>query len=82
MFGRENQILLGDSIGDRTMCDGGARPSTLLKVGFLNDHVEEKLELYRRTFDVVVTGDGSMEWVEELVRETIKSEQEETEGAA
>ena len=48
----------------------------------MNDHVEEKLELYRRTFDVVVTGDGSMEWVEELVRETIKSEQEETEGAA
>jgi len=62
-FRRDNRILLGDSIGDVTMLDG----DDVLRVGFLNDHVEEKMERYSEAFDVVITEDGSMEKVLELI---------------
>lgn len=59
-----NQILMGDGYGDRTMCDGAETPADVLfKIGFLNDHVEEKLESYMDAFDLVVLDDASMECV-------------------
>jgi 5'-nucleotidase len=77
LFRRNNQILLGDSLGDRTMCDDDAvaeRESAdcnVLKVGFLNEHVETKLGEYQAAFDIVVVtderGGGGMEWVGELL---------------
>ena len=68
-----NQILLGDGYGDRTMCDGAAVPPiTLLKVGFLNDHVAEKLEQYKGAFDVVCVGDGGMDFVVDIVRGVVE----------
>ena len=69
---RKNQILLGDGYGDRTMCDGAfTPPETLLKIGFLNDHVKEKLEDYKEAFDVVIVEDGSMDVVVDIVRAVI-----------
>ena len=36
---------------------------------FLNDKVDENLEQYTKTFDVVLTCDTSMMYVEELLKE-------------
>ena len=71
-FDRPNMILMGDSIGDRTMCDGVSEDTTIIKVGFLNDHVEEKLELYKGAFDMVLVNDASMAAVLEIVEEALK----------
>jgi HAD superfamily hydrolase (TIGR01544 family) len=50
-------LLLGDSMGDVTMCEGMARdPSSILKVGFLNDRVE-RLGDYLKIYDLVILDD-------------------------
>lgn len=36
---RENVILLGDSLGDAGMADGMPHCNSVLKIGFLYDHV-------------------------------------------
>lgn len=63
---RKNVILLGDGLGDVHMADG-VEHENILKIGFLNYHVEEKLEEYKKHFDVVITNDSSMEFVYELL---------------
>lgn len=59
---RPNVVLIGDSLGDTTMADG-APHDTVLKIGLLNDQVSAQLDNYLRVFDVVITHDGSLEWV-------------------
>ncbi|CAL8301552.1 unnamed protein product [Lota lota] len=59
--GRPNVLLLGDSLGDLTMADGVAQPHNLLTIGFLNDQVEERTELYVEAFDIVLVKDETME---------------------
>jgi hypothetical protein len=36
-------------------------------VAFLNDNVEDLLPLYKEVYDVIITNDGSMEFVVELL---------------
>ena len=70
-----NQILMGDGYGDRTMCDGAETPAdVLLKFGFLNDHVDEKLESYLDAFDIVIVDDGSMECVLKILEGVLEIE--------
>ncbi|CAJ1439804.1 unnamed protein product [Effrenium voratum] len=54
--GRRFCMLFGDGVGDSTMADG--LEVETLKVGFLNEKVEERLLEFQQKFDVVVTGDG------------------------
>ncbi len=68
---RKNVVLLGDSVSDVGMVQG-FEYDNLVTIGFLNDRVEENLERYQKAFDVVVIGDGSMEYVHELLREIVK----------
>ncbi|MCX6811445.1 MAG: hypothetical protein NT039_02010 [Candidatus Berkelbacteria bacterium] len=65
---RRNVILLGDNIEDNGMVAGFDYES-LLRVGFLNKNVDENLPDYQANFDVVVTNDGDMSFVNELVHE-------------
>lgn len=58
---RPNVLLLGDSVGDLTMADGVSDAQNLLTIGFLNDQVEERKELYVRSFDIVLVKDETME---------------------
>ncbi|MDD5433056.1 MAG: hypothetical protein PHE77_00120 [Candidatus Pacebacteria bacterium] len=65
---RKNVILLGDNAEDVAMVEG-FEYDNLIKIGFLNENVEENLELYKQNFDVIITHDGSMEFINELLLE-------------
>ncbi len=65
-----NVLLLGDSIGDLGMSEGIEHDS-IIRIGFLNENKEEFLEKYMAEFDVVITDDGPMDYVHELLAEII-----------
>eukprot|EP01065_Artemidia_motanka_P034381 TRINITY_DN4175_c0_g2_i1.p1 TRINITY_DN4175_c0_g2~~TRINITY_DN4175_c0_g2_i1.p1 ORF type:complete len:286 (+),score=99.26 TRINITY_DN4175_c0_g2_i1:82-939(+) len=52
-------LLVGDGVGDATMSDG-REWDTVLKVGMLNEVVEERKDKYLRHFDAVVCGDAAL----------------------
>lgn len=68
IINRKNVILLGDSLGDVKMVEG-FEYDNLLKIGFLNFHVEKDLEEYKKHYDVIITNDSSMEFVYDLLKE-------------
>ena len=65
---RKNIILLGDSLGDADMSEGFDY-NNIIKIGFLNEKVNENLQLFKDKFDVVLLGDGDFSFVNEFVRE-------------
>lgn len=64
---RNNVILLGDLLGDLGMVND-LDANLIIKIGFLNENIEDRLELFINKFDVVITHDGTMEYVNELLR--------------
>jgi 5'-nucleotidase len=40
----------------------------IIKIGFLNQDIENRLELYKDKFDVVIAGDSSMDYVNKLLQ--------------
>lgn len=65
---RKNVILLGDSNGDVEMISGFDYEN-LIKIGFLNKMDEEKLKKFKEVYDVVIIGDDSAEYLNELLGE-------------
>ena len=69
---RKNIILLGDSLGDAGMAEGFDFEN-LIKIGFLNESDSEKFEellpKYEELYDVIITGDGDMEFLVNLFNE-------------
>ncbi|XP_063512702.1 7-methylguanosine phosphate-specific 5'-nucleotidase isoform X4 [Pongo pygmaeus] len=66
--GKTNVILLGDSIGDLTMADGVPGVQNILKIGFLNDKVEERRERYMDSYDIVLEKDETLDVVNGLLQ--------------
>ncbi|XP_030077186.1 7-methylguanosine phosphate-specific 5'-nucleotidase isoform X1 [Microcaecilia unicolor] len=64
---RTNILLLGDSLGDPTMADGVTRVDSILKIGFLNDKVEENREAYLEAYDIVLEEVETMEVVNRIL---------------
>jgi 5'-nucleotidase len=64
---RKNIILLGDSLGDCNMADG-LDYDNVLKIGFLNSDVENKLESYKSNYDVVITDDGEFDFFYDFLK--------------
>lgn len=70
---RNNVILLGDSLSDLGMVND-LDVHTIIKIGFLNQYNEKNLEEYKNNFDVVITKDGSMDYVNRLLNELNSSD--------
>lgn len=64
---RKNVLLLGDSLGDLGMSEG-IEHDCIIRVGFLNENKEEFLQKYMEAFDVVITDDGGMGYVNGLLQ--------------
>ena len=65
---RKNVILIGDGAGDTGMSDGFGY-NNIIKIGFLNSDLEEKLEYYKSIYDVVIIGDEDIEFVLDFLKE-------------
>ncbi|XP_006032832.1 7-methylguanosine phosphate-specific 5'-nucleotidase isoform X3 [Alligator sinensis] len=63
-------ILLGDSMGDLTMSDGVTNVKNILKIGFLNDKVEEHRGKYLESYDIVLERDETLDVVNGILRYT------------
>jgi 5'-nucleotidase len=68
---RVNVILLGDSLGDIQMTEG-FNYKNIIRIGFYNYEDEEKLEDFKDKYDVVITGDGDMDFINSLFEELLK----------
>ncbi len=70
---RKNVLLLGDTLGDVKMiekfpCD------EIIKVGFLNERIDEQKEEYAKNFDVIIINDSDMNYVSSLIDNVIKKQ--------
>ncbi|NXN43117.1 5NT3B nucleotidase, partial [Rhinoptilus africanus] len=65
---RTSIILLGDSMGDLTMADGVPNVENILKIGFLNDKVEERRRKYLGAYDIVLESDETLDVVNGILR--------------
>jgi len=68
---RTNVILLGNSPADVGMVKG-FKYQNLLKIGFLNEKVKKNLKEYKIYFDVIITNDGPINFVNKLLNKFIK----------
>jgi 5'-nucleotidase len=65
---RKQVLLLGDMLEDVMMANGLPDDYRVLKVGFYNAHNEDALQAYKDAYDVVIMGDGTMDWAVNLVQ--------------
>ena len=68
---RKNVLLLGDGLGDVGMVTGFDYDN-LIKIGFLNEKVNESLEKYKENFDIILLNDANFDYVNGLVEEIVK----------
>jgi len=67
---RKNVLLIGDSLDDTGMVEGFDYDN-LIKIGFLNEQTEEKLEKYEKVFDIILLNDSGMKYINKLISEII-----------
>jgi 5'-nucleotidase len=65
---RRNVVLLGDSLTDIDMITGFPYDN-LIKIGFLNERKEEQIDMYRESYDIILSDDPSLEYINKLIRE-------------
>ena len=66
----KNILLLGDNYEDEKMANG-LHYEDIVKIGFLNEGVDENLDDYKRVFDVVILNDGSMDFANQFLKDLI-----------
>ncbi|XP_068118329.1 7-methylguanosine phosphate-specific 5'-nucleotidase A-like isoform X2 [Hyperolius riggenbachi] len=60
---RHNILLLGDTLGDLTMAEGVTNVENILRIGFLNDKVEELTDQFLQSYDIVLIRDETLDVV-------------------
>jgi HAD superfamily hydrolase (TIGR01544 family) len=65
---RKNILLLGDSLGDAGMVEGFDYEN-LIKIGFLNEKIEENIKEYENNFDIIILNDSDMQQINDLLAE-------------
>ncbi len=65
---RKNLILLGDSFDDVKMANN-IDYENIIKVCFLTQYTMEKIDDYKKLYDVLILNDSSMDFVKELLLE-------------
>ena len=65
---KKYRIVIGDLIEDIKMM-GNYEESNSLKIGFLNKNINENLEVYKKKFDIVLTGENNFYNIVELLKE-------------
>jgi cytosolic 5'-nucleotidase 3 len=65
---KKNIILLGDSLGDLKMT-GQIEFNEIIRIGFLNENIDENLGEFKENFDIIITNDGSLEFVNNLLKD-------------
>ncbi len=68
---KKNVILLWDSLSDVKMIDG-FEYDNLLKIWFLNKDVDKNIDKYINNYDVVITNDWAMNFVNELLEKIVE----------
>lgn len=64
---RDNILLLGDGYADLKMVPEENRENTVT-VGFLDEKIEENLELYKKGFDIVLTNKSTLDNVNDILK--------------
>ncbi|KAM4622536.1 7-methylguanosine phosphate-specific 5'-nucleotidase [Discoglossus pictus] len=65
---RSHILLLGDTLGDLTMADGVTNVDNILRVGFLNDKIQEQADVFLQSYDIVLVGDETLDVVNGILR--------------
>ena len=64
---RRNVILMGDGVDDIGMIEGFDYDN-IIKIGFLNENADERLDDFKKNFDVVILNDDGMEAVNDILK--------------
>ena len=67
---KKNVILLGDNLEDIGMVEGFDYDN-LIKIGFLNENLEENLPEFKKKFEVIILNDGDIDFVNKLFKEIV-----------
>ncbi|MDP2950930.1 MAG: hypothetical protein Q8N55_00950, partial [bacterium] len=63
---RKNILLIGDSVDDIDMARP-FKPKTLLKVGFLDFNISERLSAYKQAFDIVLLNNSPFDFINKTI---------------
>lgn len=64
---RKNVVLLGDGLGDVDMIKGFPYDH-VLKIGFVNEPTKEHIDEYGKKYDVLILNDGSLQYVNQILK--------------
>lgn len=69
---RKNVVLLWDTIWDAHMIDWFEHKN-LIKIWFLNDKIAPNLEEYKKSYDIIITDDWSLNYINRLIKKLINN---------
>ena len=68
---KDHVLVLGDLVEDLRVLEG-LDHEVELKIGFLNRNIEENLDVFKQNFDVVITNDGPMTFVNQIIKQIME----------